>query len=63
MHVNDGIALNHLDRMTDSTGLIQHAIYSIPGARAATRPTTTPGPCASARACGIGSRGIACSAG
>ena len=30
MHVNDGIALNHLDRMTDSTGLIQHAIYSIP---------------------------------
>ncbi len=26
----DGIALNHLDRMTDSTGLIQHAIYSIP---------------------------------
>ena len=30
MHVGDGIALNHLDRMTDSTGLIQHAIYSIP---------------------------------
>ncbi len=30
MHVSDGIALNHLDRMTDSTGLIQHAIYSIP---------------------------------
>src|SRR5439155_6246637 len=24
------IALGHLDRMTDSTGLIQHAIYSIP---------------------------------
>ena len=24
------IALDHLDRMTDSTGLIQHAIYSIP---------------------------------
>jgi hypothetical protein len=23
-------ALNHLDRLTDSTGLIQHAIYSIP---------------------------------
>ena len=22
--------LDHLDRMTDSTGLIQHAIYSIP---------------------------------
>jgi hypothetical protein len=30
MHVVDGIALDHLDRMTDSTGLIQHAIYSIP---------------------------------
>ncbi|MBN1912263.1 MAG: hypothetical protein JW818_21260 [Pirellulales bacterium] len=30
MCVIDGIALNHLDRMTDSTGLIQHAIYSIP---------------------------------
>ena len=30
MHVGDGIALNHLDRMTDSTGLIQHAIYSVP---------------------------------
>ena len=30
MHVRDGIALNHLDRMTDSTGLIQHAIYGIP---------------------------------
>ena len=30
MHVRDRIALNHLDRMTDSTGLIQHAIFSIP---------------------------------
>ena len=30
MHASDAIALNHLDRMTDSTGLIQHAIYSIP---------------------------------
>ena len=30
MHVHDWIALDHLDRMTDSTGLIQHAIYSIP---------------------------------
>jgi len=30
MDVNNAIALNHLDRMTDSTGLIQHAIYSIP---------------------------------
>ncbi len=26
----DGITLDHLDRMTDSTGLIQHAIYNIP---------------------------------
>jgi len=25
-----GISLIHLDRMTDSTGLIQHAIYSVP---------------------------------
>ena len=24
------VALDHLDRMTDSTGLIQHAIYSLP---------------------------------
>jgi hypothetical protein len=30
MYVNESINLNHLDRMTDSTGLIQHAIYSIP---------------------------------
>ncbi|MGO8744986.1 MAG: hypothetical protein ACLQNE_03250 [Thermoguttaceae bacterium] len=30
MHVGDRIALDHLDRMTDSTGLIQHAIYGIP---------------------------------
>ena len=30
MFVRDKIALNHLDRMTDSTGLMQHAIYSIP---------------------------------
>ena len=30
MHLGDGIALDHLDRMTDSTGLIQHAVYSIP---------------------------------
>jgi len=30
MHVHDLIALDHLDRMTDSTGLIQHAIYCIP---------------------------------
>lgn len=30
MPVCDKIALDHLDRMTDSTGLIQHAIYSVP---------------------------------
>src|SRR5688500_13262420 len=30
MHVRDSIALDHLDQMTDSTGLIQHAIYSVP---------------------------------
>jgi hypothetical protein len=30
MHVHDGIALSHLDRLTDSTGLIQHAIYCLP---------------------------------
>ncbi len=30
MSIQDGIVLDHLDRMTDSTGLIQHAIYSVP---------------------------------
>ncbi len=30
MHARYSIVLDHLDRMTDSTGLIQHAIYSIP---------------------------------
>jgi hypothetical protein len=30
MEVNNIINLNHLDRMTDSTGMIQHAIYSVP---------------------------------
>ncbi len=30
MYVRNEIALNHLDRMTDSTGLIQHAIFSLP---------------------------------
>jgi hypothetical protein len=30
MSICDAIALDHLDRMTDSTGLIQHAIYSLP---------------------------------
>jgi len=30
MYPRDRIALDHLDRMTDSTGLIQHAIYNVP---------------------------------
>ncbi|MGO9114160.1 MAG: hypothetical protein ACLP9L_33520 [Thermoguttaceae bacterium] len=30
MFDHDAIVLNHLDRMTDSTGLIQHAIFSLP---------------------------------
>src|SRR6185369_5512248 len=30
MHVHDRIALAHLDLLTDSTGLIQHAIYGVP---------------------------------
>ena len=30
MSVGDAMMLDHLDRMTDSTGLIQHAIYSLP---------------------------------
>lgn len=30
MHARNRIVLDHLGRMTDSTGLIQHAIYSVP---------------------------------
>lgn len=30
MRERDSVPLNHLDRLTDSTGLIQHAIYGIP---------------------------------
>jgi hypothetical protein len=30
MHLRGAIVLDHLDRMTDSTGLIQHAIYCVP---------------------------------
>ena len=30
MPENYPVALEHLDRMTDSTGLVQHAIYSVP---------------------------------
>ena len=30
MHLNESMTLKHLDCMTDSTGLIQHAIYGVP---------------------------------
>ena len=30
MHSQFGVVLAHLDRMTDSTGLVQHAIYNVP---------------------------------
>jgi hypothetical protein len=30
MHVRNHVSLDHIDRMTDSTGLIQHAIHGIP---------------------------------
>ena len=30
MHVDNSLSLAHLDHMTDSTGLIQHAVYSVP---------------------------------
>lgn len=30
MRIASFVALDHLDRMTDSTGMIQHAIYSLP---------------------------------
>jgi hypothetical protein len=30
MNISSCLSLDHLDRLTDSTGLIQHAIYSIP---------------------------------
>src|SRR3954454_16248518 len=30
MNVRSCLPLDHLDRLTDSTGLIQHAIYSVP---------------------------------
>ena len=53
MQVAGPIALNHLDRMTDCTGVIQHAIYGVPRARVATRRTTTRGHCACAFVSGI----------
>ena len=30
MNEHNRLSLEHMDRMTDFTGLIQHAIYSIP---------------------------------
>lgn len=30
MHLHHPLSMDHLDRLTDSTGLIQHAIYNIP---------------------------------
>src|SRR5256885_12582000 len=30
MFIRSNLPLDHLDRLTDSTGLIQHAIYSLP---------------------------------
>ena len=30
MHFGNELTLDHLDRMTDSTGLVQHAIYGVP---------------------------------
>jgi hypothetical protein len=30
MHAHSGIVLGQLDRMTDSTELVQHATYSVP---------------------------------
>ena len=63
MHVSDVIALNHLDRMTDSTGLIQHAIYSIPRRESGYTTDDNARAFASARACGSSIRESACSAG
>ena len=63
MNVGDSIALTHLDRMTDSTGSIQHAIQVSPVARAATRPTTTLGLCAFALVYGIGTPQSGCCSG
>ena len=63
MHVSDGIVLNHLDRMTDSTGLIQHAIYSIPRRESGYTTDDNARALRLSRACGNSSRGSACSAG
>ena len=30
MHLREWIPMHHLDRLTDSTGLVQHAIYGVP---------------------------------
>ena len=62
MHSGDAIALNHLDRMTDSTGLIQHAIYSIPRRESGYTTDDNARALRLSGACGNGIRGIACSA-
>lgn len=30
MNLREQMPMNHLDRMTDSTGVVQHAVYSAP---------------------------------
>ena len=63
MHVRDAIALDHLDRMTDSTGLIQHAIYSIPRRESGYTTDDNARALRSALACGRSIRTSGCSAG
>jgi hypothetical protein len=57
MYVRSCPPLDHLDRMTDSTGLIQHAIRA---ERAAIPRTTTLARYGSARGCGTSNQMIAC---
>ena len=63
VYARDRIALDHLDRMTDSTGLIQHAIYSIPRRESGYTTDDNARALRLSRACGSSSRGTACSAG
>ena len=61
MPVYDWLNLNHLDRMTDSTGLIQHAIFSIPRRESGyTTDDNARARCACAPGCGATIRTIAC---
>jgi len=62
MHVHEKIALEHLDRMTDSTGLIQHAIYSIPRRESGYTTDDNARLCVFAFACGPSTRKNACCA-